>query len=375
MVADNVSSKVQESRKLDFPTWKSLIFDVLEINIPAKGNDVLTYRIQEIEHHLERLNFAKQSIKNFHPVQIIQTLALTSDSYVKDEKYQEYYELFKRTCISPNHFYSVYDIAMGWHSEVDENIINALGIEVDDFSLKAMAGLDPLRPLYHQDDVNHMIRWASIAYVILAFQSFSWVTLKDYYYAAYRVGTANSRIKEIRDRKYVVLEKRCYPYFHNDNDGIRKPIFHFDQWSVLDAEGYDYFKPKWITSSDQTDRMNGLFYLLNAYLLDIPMKYIVMLNERANLDRNKAIANSLNEKVLKLAGIRTDFEEIQIANSLLKTIRPKVANCMNLWDKRKGNNLVKIESDLQAVHYAKMLGLIPIPSYINELVFSNITSH
>ena len=170
----------------------------------------------------------------------------------------------------------------------------------------------------------------------------------------------------------ITLEKRCFPLFGLDDAGQPKQIYHFDQWSVLDALDFDYVKPRWITSPEQSVKMNALFYLFNAYLLDISPKHIAMLNEKLSADRNKAIANSFNAKIESGAGIKANYDEVQIGNSFSKTIRTKIASAMNVWDKRNGSNTVCIESDHDAIHYAKTLGLLPLPKVVEELIFKSV---
>lgn len=346
---------------------------ILDLTINRNNHSTNNITSSDVLSRLKLLDEVAVSIEQFHPTQIITMLSDAGGTYLESETFDEILVKFSNTCIAENQFYTVYDVNVGWHTIIDPKISNVLGIEPSEFSLRAMAGLDSSNPLFHPDDVYHMIRWASLGYMLLSFPGFQWETLKSYYYVSHRVGTSNSRIKHLRDKKFVTLEKRCFPLFSTDRDGVLKPIFHFDQWSVMDATDFDYVKPKWITSLDQNDEMNALFYMFNAYLLNITTKHICILAERQKHDRNKAAANSMNAKILQGIGVNAQFDEYELSNALSKTIRSKVSHAMNTWDKRSHKNRIDIRGDQEAVHYGKMLGLLPMPKKVEEMIYQSLT--
>lgn len=368
MLLSNTKTSTSKIPNPIFPTWKDLMMDVLNIKSSEPFNDG-RFKLQDLNLRLKSLDIVKESIHNFHPTQIIRTLAIGADSPELDSGYYDLEEQFKRSCIAQNQFFTIYDIKQGWHKEIDPNINRALGLKPHEFSMLAMAGLDSENPLYHRDDLYHMIRWASLAYMIFAFPGFNWDTLKDYYYVSYRVGSKRSSIETIRKARHVVLEKRCFPIFIKDADNVTKPVFHFDQWSVLDASNFEFVKPKWVTSSEQSYRVNSLFYLFNAYLLDIHVKYLLILNYKMQFDRNKAVAVKFCEDFKTFTGIEVEFDEIQVGNALSKTVRQKIETAYNLWDKRDITNRITVSSDSEAIHCARALGLLPIPNDLLELIF------
>ncbi|MBL0314740.1 MAG: hypothetical protein IPP69_02810 [Flavobacteriales bacterium] len=318
---------------------------------------------------MQYLDFVGQTLKFSDITELFQLFANQELGELKDNSVSEFIHKFKSICIAKNQFYTVYDIRNGVFVEVDPKVNSALGIVENDFNLAAMVGLDPNNHLFHPEDINHMIRWASLAYFIFDFPFFQWETAEIYYSVTFRIGTERSTMEKLRKASYVALEKRCYPLVSVDSNGAKKPVCHVDQWSVLDASNCQYVKPKWVISGDHSEMINDLFYLFNAYLLNFPMKYLLMLNEKMSHDRNKAVAHSINEKLLNLAGIETDFDEIQIGNALTKTARQKVENTYNQWDKRMRGNTVTVLSDQDAVHYAKALGLLPIPPEIVNRIY------
>jgi hypothetical protein len=356
---------------LTFPTWKSLIHALMD-RVAERNNVSAKMTQSEIENRLKQLDLVANSIENFHPVQIIEMLSEKGGEKFPQTTFDDLFEKFKKICIADNQFYTVYDIAAGKHIVIDPKIKQALGLTEVEFSLPAMAALDPTNKLYHPADVYHMIRWAGLSYILITFRGFKWNTLSDYYSVAHRVGVKRSSNEVLRKAEFVTLEKRCYPLFSNTKENRQIPIYHFDQWAVIDAYGFDYLRPKWITSSDQSDLMNGLFYLLNAYMLNVSTKYVAILNERMRFDRNKAVANSLNKKIKQYANLDANFDEIQIGNALSKTIRARLGQTMNTWDKRSSNELVEVESDQAAVHFGCTLGLIPMPKIVEELLYSGI---
>lgn len=68
------------------------------------------------------------------------------------------------------------------------------------------------------------------------------------------------------------------------------------------------------------------------------------------------------------------IDEQQVADCFAKTIRPKVESAFNRWDFRSSSGLIRINSDTEAVQYAKRLGLLPIPPLIKDLLFEMVVS-
>ena len=233
-----------------------------------------------------------------------------------------------------------------------------------------MCGLEPDNPLHHPEDVNHAIRFALIAYMILGLPDFEWKAHRDYYRARFRIGTSKSTNPSIRNKEYVMVEKRAY-LSHNyvlESDFV--PTRHFDRWIVYDASEFDGIKPYFSSDTFQSEFRNAYWYLLHAYLIGISPKYLIILNERLQNDRNKTIAASLSKKLADYARVNFTYDEMQIGYYFSKTIRPKLSEAMIVWDKQRANYIVG--SDQEAVDTAKKLGLLPIPERVRELIYRNV---
>jgi hypothetical protein len=50
-----------------------------------------------------------------------------------------------------------------------------------------------------------------------------------------------------------------------------------------------------------------------------------------------------------------------------------MSHALNLWSGRSAGNNIDVESDLQAIHCARQLGLLPVPGNISELSYQLIT--
>ncbi|MBX7052886.1 MAG: hypothetical protein K1X54_12680 [Flavobacteriales bacterium] len=368
MVVKNLENNAICSKDLNFPSWRAIMTNLLELDSNSQKS---SYNLnhEQFNETLSYLDFVASSLKSRPIEELVSLFANQELGEPLGDTISRYINRFKSGVIAKNQFYSVYDIQSGNFLEVDPQVEKALGLNVADFSLPAMLGLDPKNRLYHPNDLNHMIRWAGLAYFIFDLPVFDWETADIYYCVSFKVSTAKSSLEKLRNAEYVALEKRCYPLVGIDSKGAKKPICHFDQWSVIDASSCQYVTPKWVISGEHSGFINQLFYLFNAYILNMPVKHLLMLHEKMQFDRNKAIALSLNEQFMKYASILTDFDEVQVGNAFSKTIRPKVEILFNQWDKRTRYNAASVISDQDAVHRARALGLLPIPPEIISLIY------
>ncbi|MFM7814332.1 MAG: hypothetical protein ACKO66_07425, partial [Flavobacteriales bacterium] len=53
-------------------------------------------------------------------------------------------------------------------------------------------------------------------------------------------------------------------------------------------------------------------------------------------------------------------------------LRAKVEAEFNRWDKRNKTNRISVESDIDAIHACKRLGLLPMPRLAQELLYSAV---
>lgn len=363
----------ETTKSLVFPSWKSLInklvFDHCDENMKRSQGEVNAM----LNGLFQSLEDIKAVVEKYHPSKVIEILSKIESGVVIREPVDAVRKKFESMQIGPNEFYTIYDIESCNYWVVDEKIEMVLGVEPKDFNVWAMAGLDPENRLYHTLDINHMMRWASIGYLMIALPFFTWSNSDFYYQVQFRVAVSKSSIDRFKKVPFVILDKKCYPFFELNNMGLPVATYHFDRWSVYSSGKFDFVRPLFITGSENESTINALLFLINAYLLDLPVKYLLILNERQNHDRNKAIANSMNSKMAEYAGINTNFDEFQIGDYFAKTIRERIAKIMNLWDKRQPDDLVTVDSDHLAVYYAKTLGLLPLPDNMEEMIYGQIT--
>jgi hypothetical protein len=361
----------KKRNKLAFPTWRSILIESTE-KARQQSPEEFEPEFRNYEGVFKKLNLVESVIKTSDPVNLILFLSEADASYQAKLDFDTVFDHFRSISVRPNEFYAVFDLYKFRHAEVDIKIKELLGIKPEDFTLRAMAGWEPDNPLYHPLDNNHVLRWASIAYFMFTLRLFKWTSMQDQYRVRFRVGTAKSEIEEIQKANYVALEKLCFLFYDDTNDGSTKPIYHFDKWLVFDQGEFDFVKPSWLSSANRQSHLNTFLYLVNAYLLNIPIFYLLILDERCKFDRNKQVAAEMNQKINRISKIEAEIEEQQIADCLAKTIRNRIAEAMNLWDKRDHENKISIQSDIDAVKYAKTLGLLPIPEAVSTCIYKQI---
>ena len=269
-----------------------------------------------------------------------------------------------------NEFLLLFDIQNFQQVQMDTNIKLSLGLEPADFNIRALAGLDPVVPLFHHHDVQHVIRWVSIAYTTLTLKIFKWKYKDDQFRFSFRSSTVYSSIKELRDIKYVCLEKTCIPYSSDPKETeTNYPKYFLNKISVLPSECFHQVKIQFISRPIREGAISGFMYLLNVMLLGIPIKHLLILHERS-LHRNIIEAtHSLNKKVQYRHRVEHFFTEKQFADCLQKTIRKRISFISHIWCKAQLKPHEFCNSDAEAVEYAKKLGLLPIPKSVEDLIY------
>jgi hypothetical protein len=373
LTKERVQTPVQ--RKLNFPSWKHLLMALtqdFEEQIPNPtgrlGKKILDY-CKLIDNGRNKI--ITDGVR-YYPEFAYESIIKGSGKYTAGVSVDKIMSSIDSVELGNNEFYSVFDAICNEHVLIDSKMQKVLGIPQDKFTMRALCGMDPDNPLHHPEDASHALRFALIAYLILGLPDFEWKAHKDYYRARFRIGTSQSLDPVIRKAGYVMVEKRAYLShdFIQTEDFL--PTRHFDRWIVYDASEFDGIKPYFSSDPLQSEFRNCYWFLLHAYLIGLSPKYLLFLNERIGHDRNKSVAHALNQKGASFLRTKTAFDEIQIGNYFAKTIRPKLSEAMVIWNKQKPNFI--ISSDQEAVDMAKMLGLLPLPEKIEELIFRNISS-
>ena len=311
--------------------------------------------------------------KRADPIELFAFAKNPTGEYRVSKSETELNNIIAHHSLLPNEFYVLFDIQNFRYHKVDEKIKNILGIDPQDFTLAAMAGLDPENNLYHRDDYLHVVRWACIAYMTISAPIFKWETNQDIYRVNFRAGTKKSKIQELKDIQYVCLEKNCIIICHEHKTNMIRPSYHFDKWTVLPFEYFRYVNPRFLSTPSRELAINGYLYLLNILLLNIPIKYVVMLQARHEGKNNAAATNVINSKIEKYSKNTYRFTEKQITDSIQKTIRLRIEQTFNQCDKREKSERVQCKTDHDAIELALKMGILPIPPAIEQLIFRSCT--
>jgi hypothetical protein len=355
--------------RLTYPTWKSLV-NALYSTEESKHSNV--YRGHEkIAKTFERLDAIRAKHDGFHPELALQFVEEAEGTYHTGLPLRDVKESMDRFHFGSNEFHSVYHIPTASYSYISPRIENILGIKPEDFTLERIYSMMPEGGLHHPEDIHHVLRWGNLAYVVLAIPGFVFRANDDHYLVRHRMNVRSSSIKELRDTEYVLIEKRAYLCHDSETGTQLKPSMHLDRWTVLDDVKAHYVRPQFVTSPNQSALMNSILYLLNAMLINVPVKFLLLLNERIDHDRNKAIANNVCDKIKFHAGIQCDLDDQKVADCFAKTIRSRMKEAINTWEPKEGGHQIKTDTD--AVKAGLKLGLLPIPPMVEKLIYRGIT--
>lgn len=248
-----------------------------------------------------------------------------------------------------------------------------LGREPQTFNIRSLLGRDAQHPLFHPHDVNHWIRWGSLGYMILCMPLFSLEFMRSCFSISFRVNTSGSAIAALKNAGNVLLYQKAYPHFETDQSGVVQPTCHFDLWSVLPATREHVVYPQCITPVEVQAFAIALIYLMNAFMLDLPVKYAMMLSERMQVDRNKEVAMALNGKLMQGAGVNSGYTELQVANYFGKKIRKVMEDILWKWNRTEGWKRETISTDHDAVAVARSFGLVPMPESVESEILRSVT--
>jgi hypothetical protein len=274
----------------------------------------------------------------------------------------------------PNEFIAILDLQKFKHIKIDATICKTLGIKSGDFNLKAMAGMDPRVQLHHAEDVQHVIKWATLAYATIHMNVFRWKLNEDVFKINFRAGTASSNNAELRESQFVYFEK-SFLLLRAEGQGeeINIPTYLLNKVSLLPSQCYQPVSLHFVAAPIRANLINGFIYLFNLILLGVPIKYILFLHEKS-IRRNIAeVTKSINSKINKHHRVSNCFTEKQISDCLQKSVRRRISQAYNSWNRRSKNRIVDCESDMEAIECAKLLSLLPIPSTIELLIYKNVS--
>ena len=355
--------------RLQYPSWKSL-FSALYLTEEGSMLDCVEGR-EMIYHILDKIETVRDRNDGFHPELAMQLLSDCKAEYRTGMPISEVKEGIDRLFLGSNEFHSIFDIPTASNSFVSERINSVLGISPEDFTTVRMYGMLPEGGFHHPEDLLHVLRWGNIAYIVLGIPGFVFRANDDHYLIRHRMNVKSSSIKELREKEFVLIEKRCYLAHDTYTGELLKPAIHLDRWTVLDSVKSHYVHPMFVTSPNQSNAMNAMMYLLNALMLNFPVRFLLLMNERMEHDRNKAVANRVCEKIEYYSGMAPEIDDQKVADCFAKTIRPKMEDLINVWE--ASPTKIQIRSDSEAVKAAMRLGLLPIPPFVERLIYKGIT--
>lgn len=355
-----------KGQKIVFTNWKTALTKFLESEM-SKNPDLCLPVAKYLSQFIEKMDLIKNDIANKSASISLQMMIRAMASYEPDKDLPSLKDLTKLFPSSKNEFQSIFNIEENKFIWVSSNIEKTLGIKNEEFNLENLIGING-EPLIVNEDLPHFMRWAGISYLLFSIPGFKFESNNDYQLIKFRINTSKSTIQEIVNLNSLVLAKKSQLHISDDSmaeGGI--PKYHFDTWTIYDSSFFENVKPHYVTSFSQSSFMNDLAYLINCILIDFPVKYLLILNERSKLDRNKLVAHTMNEKLEKLAKLEGNLDEYKIGDYLNKSIKPKLTTVCKNWCPELKEDII---GDYEAINYAKKMGIIPIPSQVESLLYS-----
>ena len=357
----NTSDDVKEV-SIKFPTWKEIAGEYSKIELGSETSDSILAIIDskfELIHSL---------IDSNHPAIALKILADAEGTYVKGKSYESIIEYLENTKLGVNEFQTIYSTKEQKYIHVGNTLSSLIGIEPSEFTIESFLGF-AADNFIHPEDLPHVIRYAGVAYTVLCLPCFTFKVNQDHYKVKFRSLFPKSKITSIQ-KQVLSLEKKSFLTIDETQNDLSFPNLHFDFWTVTTDDVSDIVSPRFVSDFTQTEQMNCVAFVLNATLLNFPIKYLMFLDERQYTDRNKDVAVNVNNQIRESTGLHSNITEQQIGDYFSKTIRKKTGETYNKWSQSKGNEIPF--SEPQAIHQAQKLGLLPIPDKIKALIYSRV---
>ena len=352
----------QKEISLKFPTWKEI---AIEYSKNELGSETSENIISIINSKFELI---QNLIETNHPAIALKILAEAEGSYVKGKSYDSIIEYLNNTQLGVNEFQTIYSTKEQKYIHVGNSISSVLGIEPTHFTIEAFLGFAE-ENFIHPEDLPHVIRYAGVAYSVLCLPCFTFKVNQDHYKVKFRAAFPKSKNQSLQ-KQILSLEKKSFLTIDEAQIDLSFPNLHFDFWNVTTDEVSDIVNTKFVSDFTQTEQMNSVAYILNAALLNFPIKYLILLHERQYTDRNKDVSVTVNGQIREISGLESNITEQQIGDYFSKTIRKKIGETYNKWTKSKVTEIPF--SETQAIHQAQKLGLLPIPEKIKALIYSRM---
>lgn len=347
---------------IKFPNWKEITseYSKRELNKDA------SLALQSIMN--SKFELIQNLIDTHHPAIAMKILADAEGNYIEGKSYKTILDYLDGVKLGVNEFQTVYSTKEQKYIHVGQNLPEVIGIESSEFTIESFLGFSN-NNFIHPSDLPHVIRYAGIAYSVLSLPCFTFKVNQDYYKVKFRANFPKSTINSIQNQT-ICLEKKSYLTIDESSSYLSFPNLHFDFWTASENDFSEIVNSKFVSDFTQTNQMNCIAYLLNAALLNFPIKYLLLLDERQNTDRNKEVAFSINRQIKEFTGLNFNLTEQQVGDSFSKTIRKKIGESFSKWSQIK-----EVEfpiSEPQAIHQAQKLGLLPIPEKIKALIYSRV---
>lgn len=357
----NTSDDVKEA-SIKFPTWKEIASEYCKNELGSETSNSILAIINS------KFELIQSLIDSNHPAIALKILADAEGSYVKGKSYESIIEYLENTQLGVNEFQTIYSTKEQKYIHVGNTLSSVIGIEPEKFTIESFLGFAE-ENFIHPEDLPHVIRYAGIAYTVLCLPCFTFKVNQDHYKVKFRSLFPTSKIPSIQ-KQIFSLEKKSFLTIDESQSDLSFPNLHFDFWTVTTDDVSDIVSPRFVSDFTQTEQMNCIAFVLNAALLNFPIKYLILLHERQYTDRNKDVAVNVNTKIRENTGLNSNLTEQQIGDYFSKTIRKRTGEVFSKWSQTKED--VTPFSEPQAIHQAQKLGLLPIPDKIKALIYSRV---
>lgn len=353
-----------ELTSIHFPTWPQLTRSLLA-NGPLANSTKQWVDRCFIE--LTSLNEQPHLISYLNKFQQLRAVFRSHSSSIHPDFLAKVRAQQDAVFFASNEFYTIFDFITGDHVYVHDNCKVALGIESKDFRMASLLGLNPKCPLYHPEDVLHMVRSSYIAYQMLAAPFLSWKPESDSVRFRFRVQDMRNNVI-LGTSSFVLLEKNLLFLSPDVSDGSYLPPMNLKRWKVLDSSEFRGIQTTFYGCDEQTILKNSLHFLLNAFLIDFPAKHLLIMDAKTRYSRNKEVASEINDLLSRKLAQFEHFNEQKIGDLLAKSIRPTIRKTFLHFAPH--SQLPPIIDDLESIECLIKLGLLPLAPSVKEMLLS-----
>ena len=346
---------------MSFPDWPAV-----QNNVFLAYKDILKLEDDMRDHfnnQFRKFKATQEDGKILDPLKSTASFEKTRKNKInhKGQAEDKILDYAKNSPLDRNRFFLVGDSMAPHFIYVDESIQQVLGISPSEFTFERICAKDRSLNLFHPEDVQHIIRLGTLAFLVSSLKGVPINLFEDYYQAEFRIlyDPETGLSRQVTRKSYLSEQ------IASDSGGRR----YLDEWHIKAAsKNIDPIKTDFhMASDDWANFVKILFYIINAKALGFSpedVRRIAPLIEYKNLDD---VVKDIKEKSGRV------YQNRQLTHYKSRTLTNKVNSLLVEKFTLDGYDMRKV-INRRLEYKCRQLGLYPVPAKLLDIIDTTSSS-